>query len=94
MKKSFLTSIGALAATLGANASSTLPDSIPSSDLSIKTIYQQDTQQPQIPFVLSRAEVVSEKSGHGSHVSGHSQHGSHGSSHSVHVSSHISSWKN
>lgn len=78
MKKTFLTSIALLAATLAVDASAALPESV-SAKLPEMAVIQQSFQA-QTPFVLERANEKSLM------VAGHSSHASH-SSHSSHSSS-------
>ncbi len=79
MKKSFLTSLSILAATMAADAKATLPqavaDKIPSSPS--HSLEQASTQAP---FVLNKPNE------HGLFVAAHSSHASH-SSHRSHFSS-------
>ena len=79
MKKSFLTSVAVLAATLAVDSSAALPDTI-SSKLSDTMFVQQNLQQAQTPFVLERPKDER------LFVAGHYSHSSH-SSHSSHTSS-------
>ena len=77
MKKTFLTSVVLLAATLAVDASAALPGSVSSKLPEITTIQQ--GFQAQTPFVLERAnEKGLFVAAHGSHSS-HSSHGSHSS---------------
>ncbi|MGZ8161405.1 MAG: hypothetical protein ACXWTT_00895 [Methylobacter sp.] len=78
MKKTFLTSIAVLAATLAVNASAALPESV-SAKLP-QTTFDQQNLQAQNPFVLERPNE------HGLFVAAHSSHSSH-ASHASHVSS-------
>lgn len=78
MKKSFLTSVAVLAATLAAGASAALPENV-SGKLPEVTFIQQNLQA-QNPFVLERPnENGLFVAAHGSHVS-HRSHSSHVSS--------------
>ena len=78
MKKTFLTSVALLAATLAVDASAALPESV-SAKLPEMTVIQQSFQA-QAPFVLERANDK------GLFVAAHGSHSSH-SSHSSHASS-------
>lgn len=78
MKKTFLTSIAVLAATLAADASAALPATV-SAKLPEAIVAQQNAQA-QNPFVLERPNE------HGLFVAGHSSHSSH-ASHASHTSS-------
>ena len=78
MKKSFLTSIAVLAATLAADANAALPETV-SAKLPDAITVQQDSQvQP--PFVLVKPNE------NGLLMAYHGSHGSHGS-HTSHTSS-------
>ena len=78
MKKTFLTSIAVLAATLATDACADLPASV-SANFQDATFTQQNLQA-QNPFVLERPNE------HGLFVAAHSSHASH-ASHASHVSS-------
>jgi hypothetical protein len=75
MKKSFLTSVAVLAATLAINANAALPETV-SAKLPEATVVQQNLQA-QNPFVLERPNES------GLFVAAHRSHASHAS----HVSS-------
>ena len=72
MKKSFLTSLSFLAATIAANASAALPQSVSDKmpEATKTTIEQTSTQSP---FVLGKPNE------HGVFVADHSSHASHAS---------------
>ena len=76
IKKSFLTSIAVLAATLAADASAALPEDVSGK---LPELTQQNFQTAN-PFVLDRPNE------HGLFVAAHSSHVSH-ASHSSHASS-------
>lgn len=81
MKKSFLTSLSLLAATIAADATAALPDNVANQMPTIDTA-SVEKQTTQSPFVIDRPTAENG----GVFVAGHSSHASH-SSHRSHYSS-------
>jgi hypothetical protein len=87
MKKSFLTSVAALAASIAIDASAALPESL-TKQLDVKAEYVAQAQElakaAQNPFVLERPDSIGN-----TNVADHYSHRSHAShaSHRSHVSS-------
>ncbi|MCQ8119911.1 MULTISPECIES: hypothetical protein [Methylomonas] len=81
MKKSFLTSLSILAASIAADASAALPESATNQMPTLDTA-SVEKQTSQLPFVIDRPTVENG----GVFVAAHSSHASH-SSHRSHYSS-------
>jgi len=76
MKKSFLTSLSILAATMAADASAALPETVVDKLPATQTIEQASTQSP---FILDKPNEYGIFALHSSHAS-HASHASHVSS--------------